>query len=120
MTPLDSGRYIIKNRKHQIVAKLCDANDRTGVVSVNRQGDLGEIVSSSIHLVTELANNSPPIQWNIDYLNNGTYKIQNYGHDSSFATAEGGFWASQKNLVLGGTHPCQWKINEMPEEKGVY
>ena len=113
------GRYLIKNRKHKNVAKLCDANDRSGVVSDNKQGDMGEMVSSSIYPVTKLANNSPPIQWNIDYLSNGTYKIQNYGHGSSFATAESSFWAREKDCVVGGTHPYQWKINEMPE-KGVY
>jgi hypothetical protein len=119
MTPLDSGRYIINNRQHKNVAKLYDANDRTGVVSDNQQGDLGEMVSSSIHPVNKLSNNSPPIQWNVDRLSNGAYKIQNYGHGSSFATAESGFWAREKDYVVGGTHPYQWKINEMPE-KGVY
>jgi hypothetical protein len=73
----------------------------------------------AIHMVTKLANNAPPIQWNIDFLSNGTYRIQNYGHGSSFATAENGFWAKEKDSVVAGTHPYQWKINEMPD-KGVY
>jgi hypothetical protein len=51
MTPFDTGRYIIKNRKHKNVAKLCDANDRSSVVADNNQNDPGEMVSSSIHLV---------------------------------------------------------------------
>jgi hypothetical protein len=116
---MTSGRYFVKNYKYKNVAKLCDANDRSSVVSDNREGDPGEMVGSSIHLVTKLANNSPPIQWNIRLLSNGTYKIQNYGHSSSFATAENGFWAKEKDSVITGTHLYQWKINVMPE-KGVY
>jgi hypothetical protein len=114
-----SGRYIIKNRKHKNVAKLCDASDRSSVVADNRQDDPGEMVSSSISLVSKLVNNSLPIQWNIIYLRNGTYKIENYGYGSSFATAENGFWAQEKDCVVAGTHPYQWKIIEMPD-KGVY
>jgi hypothetical protein len=119
MTPFDTGIYIIINRKYRNVAKLCNANDRSSVVADNQQDDLGEMVSSSIHMVTKLTNNSPPIQWNIDFLSNGTYVIQNFGHASSFATAESGFWAKEKGSVVAGTHPYQWKINEMPD-KGVY
>ena len=119
---LEVGRYLIKNHKYKNVAKLCDANDRSGVVSDYRYGDTGEIVvSSSIYLITKLANNSPPIQWDIDYLGNDTYKIQNYGH-GLFATAESGFRAREKDCVVtvvGGTYPYQWKINETLE-KGVY
>ena len=51
-TLFDTGRYLIKNRRHQNVAKLCNANNLSGVVSDNRQGDTGEMVSSSISLVT--------------------------------------------------------------------
>jgi hypothetical protein len=101
------------------VAKLYNANDRSGVVADNQENDLGEMVSSPIHSVTKFANNSPPLQWNIDFLSDGTYKIQNYGYGSSFATAETNFWAKEKNCVIAGTHPYQWKIIEMPD-KGVY
>jgi hypothetical protein len=119
MLSFDTGTYIIKNRKHKIAAKLCDDNDRSSVVANDQQDDPGEMVSSLIRLVTQFANNSPPLQWHISFLSNGTYKIQNYGHGSSFATAENGFWAQEKGCVVAGTHPYQWKIIEMPD-KGVY
>lgn len=40
------------------------------------------------------------------------YKIQHCGH-SSFATAESGSWAQERDSVVGGTHPQQWKIVEV-------
>lgn len=58
------------------------------------------------------------MQWNVDRLNNNTYKIQNYGH-SSFATAESGFWAKDGDYIIGGIYPQQWKIMEMGT-KGDY
>jgi hypothetical protein len=55
MDLFDPVRYIIQNRKHKSVAKLCDDNDRSSVVADNNQNDPGEMVSSSISLVTTLA-----------------------------------------------------------------
>src|ERR1700733_3131573 len=53
------------------------------------------------------------IQWNVGLLSSGAYKIQNYGH-GSFANGENGFLAKRGDGIVGGTHPQQWKIIEMP------
>jgi hypothetical protein len=44
MAPIESGRYIITNRKHKNVAILPDDNDHSDIVAGNQENDLGETV----------------------------------------------------------------------------
>ncbi|KIM90338.1 hypothetical protein PILCRDRAFT_1655 [Piloderma croceum F 1598] len=99
MVPLDTGRYVITNRKYQNVPILPDANDQTDIVAGTQEGEPSEL-------------------WNINLLSNGSYKIQNYGH-GSFANSEYNTRASPGDGVVGGTRPQQWKIIEMTT-KGDY
>ncbi|KIM88168.1 hypothetical protein PILCRDRAFT_814083 [Piloderma croceum F 1598] len=99
MAPLDTGRYIITNCLHKRVAILPNATQYSTIVGGTQAQNSGEM-------------------WNVGLLSSGAYKIQNYGH-GSFANGENGFLAKRGDGIVGGTHPQQWKIIEMPS-KGEY
>jgi hypothetical protein len=115
MAPIDTGRYIIANRRYKYAAILrSDANNHSGIIA-RSANDASELVR---RISVRIDPHSPIVQWNIDRLSDGTYKIRSQCH-SSFANTKTSVKASRGDVVVGGSRPQQWKIVEM-SSKGAY
>lgn len=115
MAPLDTGRYFITNHRHKNAAILRNANNHSGLIARNCVNDASEMVN---RISVRICSHSQIVQWNIDRLGDGTYKIRSHCHNS-FANTKTSAKASRGDVIVGGSRPRQWKIVEM-SSKGVY